>query len=173
MKIILLYSSIDGQTLKICSKIQEELVALNHNVALFSILNFRQTILDYDKIIIASSIRYGKHNIKIVEFIHENVILLNTKKAVFISVNLVARKDEKSQAHTNPYVIKFLNSVSWKPKLVGVFAGKIDYKKYTFFDRTMIKLIMLMTHGPTHSDAEIEYTNWSKVTNFAKQVDEL
>lgn len=173
MKIILLYSSVDGQTFKICTKIQEELVALNHNVALFSILDFHQTILDYDKIIIASSIRYGKHNIKIVEFILENAALLNTKKAAFISVNLVARKEEKSLVHTNPYVNKFLNSISWKPKLVGVFAGKIDYKKYTFFDRTMIKLIMLMTHGPTNSDAEIEYTNWSKVTAFAKQIAEL
>jgi menaquinone-dependent protoporphyrinogen oxidase len=51
--------------------------------------------------------------------------------------------------------------------LVKVFAGKLDYKKYSFFDRKMIQLIMWMTKGPTNTDAEIEYTNWEKVNEFA------
>ena len=44
--------------------------------------------------------------------------------------------------------------------------GKLDYKKYPFFDRIMIRFIMWMTKGPTNTNTEIEYTNWNRVTKF-------
>ena len=83
-------------------------------------------------------------------------------------MNLVARKPEKNQADTNPYVLKFFKKIDWKPTLVEVFAGRLDYKKYSFFDRKMIQLIMWMTKGPTDINTEIEYTDWNKVKDFAK-----
>jgi menaquinone-dependent protoporphyrinogen oxidase len=92
---------------------------------------------------------------------------------VFFSVNLVARKPEKSSPTTNTYVVKFFDKISWKPTYVEVFAGKIDYKKYTFFDRIMIQFIMWMTKGPTNKDAEIEYTKWERVDAFAEKLLEL
>jgi menaquinone-dependent protoporphyrinogen oxidase len=64
-------------------------------------------------------------------------------------------------------VIKFFKSIDWTPTLVEVFAGKLDYKKYPFFDRIMIQFIMWMTKGPTNKDAEIEYTNWNRVDDFS------
>ena len=57
--------------------------------------------------------------------------------------------------------------------MVEVFAGKLDYKKYPFFDRIMIQFIMWMTKGPTNSDAEIEYTNWDRVTEFGNRLKKL
>jgi menaquinone-dependent protoporphyrinogen oxidase len=54
-----------------------------------------------------------------------------------------------------------------------VFAGKLDYKKYSFLDRIMIKLIMVMTKGPTNSKTEIEYTNWKDVVLFTKKLIEI
>ena len=87
-------------------------------------------------------------------------------RTAFFSVNLVARKPEKSAPGTNPYVIKFFKSIDWKPDMVEVFAGMLDYQKYPFFDRIMIQLIMWMTKGPTNSDAKIEYTDWEKVREF-------
>ena len=65
-------------------------------------------------------------------------------------------------------VIKFFKNSTWKPTIVEVFAGKLDYKKYPFFDRIMIQFIMWMTKGPTNTNVEIEYTNWDKVSEFSK-----
>ena len=56
--------------------------------------------------------------------------------------------------------------IDWKPDVVEVFAGMLDYKKYPFFDRIMIQFIMWMTKGPTNSDAKIEYTDWDRVNDF-------
>jgi menaquinone-dependent protoporphyrinogen oxidase len=168
--LLIIYSSVDGQTLKICNALTKQLKEHNQSVDLFSIDAFNADLKNYDKIVIGSSIRYGVHNKKIIEFINSHKQELEAKKSVFFSVNLVARKPEKSTPTGNPYVVKFFKTITWKPTLVEVFAGKIDYKKYTFFDRKMIQLIMWMTHGPTNRDAEIEYTKWDRVHAFGEKL---
>ncbi len=168
-KILIVYSSIDGHTRTICQFINDILKSKGTPAEIFSVQDFDKKIEDYDKILIASSIRYGKHNPLIETLIEENAAILTQKKAVFVSVNLVARKPEKNTAETNPYVAKFLQKIKWKPTMVEVFAGRLDYKLYKLSDRLLIKFIMLITKGPTHSKTPIEYTNWSKVTDFAER----
>ncbi|MFO7673199.1 MAG: menaquinone-dependent protoporphyrinogen IX dehydrogenase [Lutibacter sp.] len=172
-KIGIIYSTVDGQTLKICNKLKEVLQQNNQEVDLISIDDFTGDINKYNKLVIGASIRYGVHNPKIIEFIKTNKTVLDSIKTAFFSVNLVARKPEKSDPDTNPYVVKFFKTIDWKPTVVKVFAGKLDYKKYSYFDRKMIQLIMWMTKGPTNIDAEIEYTNWEKVNEFGLELIDL
>jgi len=82
----------------------------------------------------------------------------------------VARKPEKSRPEHNPYLQKFLRRISWKPGIVAVFAGKIDYPSYRPLDRFMIRLIMWMTKGPTDPNAVIEFTDWQQVEAFGHTV---
>jgi len=51
---------------------------------------------EFDNIIIGASIRYGKHNKKVYEFINENKEILEDKENAFFSVNIVARKPNKN-----------------------------------------------------------------------------
>jgi menaquinone-dependent protoporphyrinogen oxidase len=166
----IIYSSVDGQTLKICNKLRDELLKKDQDIELFSIEDFNEDVINYDRLIIGSSVRYGIHNKKIIEFIKTHKEQLDSIRTAFFSVNLVARKPEKRTHDTNPYVIKFFKTVDWKPNMIEVFAGKIDYKIYSFFDRIMIQFIMWMTKGPTNSDAEIEYTNWDRVKEFGERL---
>ena len=165
-KTVIIYSSVDGQTLKICKKIEEVFVKHKRDVELVSIDDFSSNVSDYDLLVLGASIRYGVHDKKVIEFINSNKKELDAINTAFFSVNLVARKPEKNAPDTNPYVIKFFKSIDWTPTVVEVFAGMLDYKKYPFFDRIMIQFIMWMTKGPTNSDAKIEYTNWDRVTEF-------
>ena len=172
-KIAILYSSVDGQTLKICKALSEQLQQDDHSVTLFSVNDFTGEVTAYDVFVIGASIRYGVHNEKIIDFITTQKAQLDSIKTAFFSVNLVARKPEKNAPDTNPYVIKFFKSINWKPTLVEVFAGKLDYQKYPFFDRIMIQFIMWMTKGPTNANAKIEYTDWEKVREFGKRLHTL
>jgi len=173
MRTIIIYSTIDGHTFKICNRIKEILIANNQLVEMVTIDSFHKSINEYDKIIIASSIRYGKHNSKIIEFINENTNVLNEKLTAFFSVNLVARKLDKDTPSTNPYLLKFMKSIKWCPTIIDVFAGKLDYKKYSFGDKLMIKLIMLLTKGPINSKHAIEFTNWNRVDTFGRKIAEM
>lgn len=172
-KTAILYSSVDGQTLKICNRLIEVLQQNNQNVELFSIDDFDGNVANYDRFIIGSSIRYGVHNKKIIDFINTHKKQLDAIRTAFFSVNLVARKVEKSKPDTNPYVIKFFKTIDWTPTMVEVFAGKLDYRKYSFFDRIMIRFIMWMTKGPTDPNTEIEYTDWDKVKEFGTRLGKL
>lgn len=165
-KIGILYATVDGQTLKISHAIKDVLVEKGNDVELFSIEDFDKKVKDFDKFVIGASIRYGKHNPKIIDFINNNKAALEKTENAFFSVNLVARKPEKASPETNPYFIKFMKEIHWVPKKSAVFAGKLDYQKYPFTDRLMIQLIMWMTKGPTNSKTKIEYTDWDKVNEF-------
>ena len=107
---------------------------------------------------------------KLYKFVDLNKDVLNQKQSVFFSVNVVARKPEKSMPESNPYIKKFLKISKWKPKKIGVFAGKVDYPNYGFFDKYIIKLIMFITNGPTDTSQCYEFTDWSKVDQFAKEL---
>ncbi|WP_143960754.1 menaquinone-dependent protoporphyrinogen IX dehydrogenase [Litoribacter populi] len=172
-KTLILYSSVDGQTLDICGRIKIHLEEKGHVVNLISIQNPPSSLTGYQKIILASSIRYGKHNQELSAYINEHHVLLNQKPSAFVSVNLVARKENKTSAETNPYVKKFLSQIEWKPTMVGVFAGKLDYSKYTFGDKWLIRLIMLLTNGPIFPPIAMEFTNWERVKAFSVSFSKL
>ena len=169
---LIIYSSTDGHTKTICKRIIDLLK--DGNVARLVSLNEAKDVnlSEFNRIIIGASIRYGKHSKELYRFIESNRNILNEKENVFFSVNVVARKSEKNSPETNPYIKKFLKTSKWRPKKIGVFAGKVDYPSYDFFDKYIIKLIMFMTRGPIDTSRSYEFTDWSKVENFAKEINQ-
>ena len=166
---LVIYSSTDGHTKTICERIKNFLNDGNF-AELFSIEDVKKVDLSkFEKIIIGASIRYGKHSKELYNFIKLNKNILDQKKCAFFSVNVVARKPEKNTAETNPYLNKFLKISKWKPNKIKVFAGKVDYPNYNFFDKYIIKFIMFITKGPTDTSQSYEFTDWSKVDDFSKE----
>lgn len=146
---------------------QKKIADSGNTVSLASIDEAKELNLDYfDKVVIAASIRYGKFNKKVYQFVKKNKSLLESKPNAFITVNVTARKEGKDIPEINPYVKKFIKKSHWQPKNMAIFAGRIHYEKYGFFDKTLIKFIMKLTKGPTAPDTNIEFTNWDKVDDF-------
>ena len=167
---LIIYSSTDGQTKTICEKIKS-FSKNSESVKLTSLEEASDfNLQSYENIIIGASIRYGKHNKNLYKFISLNKETLEKKRSAFFSVNVVARKPEKNTPETNPYMQKFLKISNWKPNKLGVFAGKVNYPNYGFFDKYIIRLIMFITKGPTDTTKSFEFTDWSKVEDFAKEL---
>lgn len=173
-KILILYSSTDGHTIKICNRLKQVIHQNTHDITVASVTDSRQIDLQsFDKIVVGASIRYGHHSKHVLDFIKNHRQLLDGKANAFFSVNIVARKAEKNRPETNPYLRKFLRQIEWRPKHLEVFAGKLDYPKYSFFDRMMIRFIMLITKGPTDPATVVEFTDWRQVEAFGKVVSEM
>ena len=172
--ILILYSTTDGHTRSICERLEQVVTDLNHDVVLSVIDNAADIDLGtFEKIVIGASIRYGKHQSQVIDFVSKNQAVLESMPNAFFSVNVVARKPEKNQPDTNPYMQKFLEQIDWQPRKLAVFAGKIDYPRYGFVDRQMIRLIMWMTKGPTDPTTTTEFTDWDKVDEFGQMVAEM
>ncbi len=173
-RICIVYSTTDGHTLEICRRIQALLESDNHQTDLVAI----EAAADVDwsrcdKLVIGARIRYGKHHPQVVDLIRAQAARGRAIPTAFFSVNLVARKPAKSTPETNPYVRKLLQLTGWQPTEAAVFAGKLDYRRYGFGDRHIIRFIMWLTAGPTHLDACIDFTDWSAVDHFARRASRM
>jgi len=169
--ILLIYSTVDGHTREICERLQRHWRDAGHATTLVSLDDHPD--LDpaaFDRVVIGASIRYGRHRQNVVDFINRHAEVLQGRPGAFFSVSLVARKPNRDSVESNPYVRRFLKTIRWRPDIVEVFAGKLDYPRYAFWDRLMIRLIMWMTKGPTDPETVVDYTNWGRVEAFAQRM---
>ena len=172
--ILIMYSTTDGHTLEICQYLQQVIERNDNRVTLQSMDDESNVdMTPFDKIVLGASIRYGKHSKQVYEHIKRNKQVLDSKPNAFFSVNVVARKPGKNRPETNPYLKKFLKQISWQPKELAVFAGKLDYPRYSYWDRQIIRFIMWMTKGPTDPETVIDFTDWKQVESFGQLISDM
>jgi menaquinone-dependent protoporphyrinogen oxidase len=170
-QLLIAYATTDGHTRHIADHLRGILTARGHAVTVKPIAECGKADIDAcDAVVIGASIRYGKHQPRVGEFIERHQAALEARPNAFFSVNVVARKPGKDVPEGNPYLQKFLRTITWKPQRLAVFAGRIDYPSYGFLDRTMIRFIMWMTKGPTDPKAVVEFTDWSRVDAFGETI---
>jgi menaquinone-dependent protoporphyrinogen oxidase len=169
MRILLVCSSTDGHTRRICERLRGLLQDAGDAVTLRMIDDADEVPPDgFEMAVIGARIRYGHTDKRIIAYANRHAAALNAMPSAFFSVNLVARKAGKDMPDTNPYVSAFLRRVAWRPRLLEVFAGKLVCPRYGMLDRWIIRFIMWLTDGPTRSDAVVEFTDWQRVDAFGK-----
>lgn len=170
-RMLLLYSTTDGQTLAIGRRLAAIVAAAGHAVELRPIEAADTAVLDgYAMIVIGARIRYGHHSPQVRDFVRRHRALLESRPSGFFSVCVVARKPGKDTPAGNPYYRKFLRRSGWRPRFQAVFAGRIDYRRYGPVDRALIRFIMWLTGGPTAPDACVEFTDWTAVEAFGREL---
>ncbi|GAB1622189.1 menaquinone-dependent protoporphyrinogen IX dehydrogenase [Agarivorans albus] len=174
MKLLVLYSSCEGQTLKIAKHIVSQ--QAGEVAADYIQIDSNQQSLDltsYDKVLIGASIRYGKFRPQLYSLLAEYQNQLANVPVAFFGVCLTARKPEKNTPETSVYMKKLNLNAAWMPKLQAVFAGALLYSKYTWWQALLIQFIMKMTGGSTDKSQDLELTDWAKVDEFATQFAKL
>jgi menaquinone-dependent protoporphyrinogen oxidase len=169
----LYYASHDGHARKIATHIAERLagrgIAVNPGdlaVSQPSPFDLAQASL----VAAVLAVRYGRHLPEGMAFVDTFRRLNRPPPLALASVNLTARKPGKDTAEGSVYLRKLIARNGLKPALATAFAGKLDYPRYSFFDRHVIRFIMLITGGPTNPNTVVEYTDWNKVDAFADAI---
>lgn len=169
--VLIAYSTSDGHTRAICERIARGLESPGVSVNLRPVPECSDAdVAASGAIVIGASIRYGKHKPEVAAFVTRHRTTLQARPNALFSVNVVARKPQKSRAQTNPYFKRLLQEIGWLPQLAEVFAGRIDYPRLGPVDRTMIRFIMWMTQGPTDPKRSFEFTDWQRVDAFAERI---
>ena len=119
-KVLLLCSSTDGQTRKICDRLRRMMQDAGDEVTLAMIEDARElSPAGFQMAVIGARIRYGRTDARVIEYANRHAAVLNAMPSAYFSVNVVARKPEKSRPETNPYVQAFVRRT---------FAGcKLDF----------------------------------------------
>lgn len=170
------YATRDGQSRRIALRICERLAAHGIGVAprdLAGAWPVAEELASAAVVVLVAAVRYGRHLPEARRFLACYRALAPAPALALASVNLTARKPGKSSANTNPYLRKLVAQTGCRPVAAAAFAGRLDYPRYGWLDRQLIRSIMWLTGGPTDPGACVEYTAWDAVDAFAARVAEL
>jgi menaquinone-dependent protoporphyrinogen oxidase len=170
------YATRDGQSRRIAERISLRLAESGIAAPPLDLAVSRLVPADLaaaSVVVLVAAVRYGRHLPDADRFLATYRSLNSPPPLAFASVNLTARKPGKTTAINNPYLRKAIERHRLTPALAAAFAGKLDYRRYGWMDRQVIRFIMLLTRGPTDPDACVEYTSWPAVDEFAARIADL
>jgi menaquinone-dependent protoporphyrinogen oxidase len=170
----LYYATRDGQSRRIAEHIfrrlaESEMLAPPQDVAVTPPADLAAASV----VVLVAAVRYGRHLPEADRFLAAYRSLKSPPPLALASVNLTARKPAKTTAAGNTYLRKVIARHRLAPALAVAFAGRLDYRRYGWLDRQIIRFIMLLTRGPTKPDTCIEYTSWHAVDEFADRIADL
>jgi menaquinone-dependent protoporphyrinogen oxidase len=170
-EVLLVYSTTDGHTRRICERLARTVRDSGGAARVVHLPECHAADIEASgSVVIGASIRYGKHKPEVTDFVGRHRAALEARPNAFFSVNVVARKPGKDVPEGNPYLQKFLRRIPWQPQRLAVFAGRLDYPSLGALDRLVIRFIMWMTRGPTDPTAVVEFTDWSRVDAFGREI---
>jgi len=169
-RVLVIHGSRFGQSTKIAEAISDGLVACGVGTDVGALT--ATTTPDperHDGLVLVTSVRYGHFDRNAGRLIQRHRAWLDSVPTLLVTVSLTARTPEKRDPAVHVYTRKFLAKTNWQPTQVEVMAGALEYPRYNILDREAIRLIMRMTGGPTDPTTNIEYTDWDRAAEVARE----
>lgn len=173
MKVLAVYGSTYGQAEAVMHRVAATLQADGHDVQTFrgDALPADLAVDGFDAVIVAASIIVGKYQAYIRSFVRRHAVALRTRPTAFISVSGTSPETLKAwRDAARAYVERFCRETGWEPRWTATFSGALRYQHYGLVTRWIMKLIAGRTGGPTDTSREYEFTDWSAVDRFARDL---
>jgi menaquinone-dependent protoporphyrinogen oxidase len=170
------YATRDGQSRRIAERIAERLAEWEIDTLPkdLGVLQPSQSCLESaGLVVLVAAIRYGKLLPEARDFLAAYQKLETKPKLVFLVVNLSSRKPGKETPKGSVYIRKAMKQYELAPAFARAIPGRLDYRRYTWRDRQLIRFIMFLTGGPTDPKTSIEYTPWDVVDDIANKIADL
>jgi menaquinone-dependent protoporphyrinogen oxidase len=171
--VLIVYGSTDGQTRRIAERMGEVLVTLGQHVHVVDSASVPADVApgEFDAALVLGSVRMGKHQKTLADFVRKFRLELDAIPNAFISVSLSAARSGKPSAQRE--VAKtfqdFADRTGWRPNAKFAVAGALPYSRYSLRIRLIMKFISWMTGGDTDTSRDYEYTDWESVEDFARR----
>lgn len=164
MKILIIYSTTEGQTRKISRYMTEVLKGKGHQVTLCDVTDDPPNPIDFDYVFVGASIHMGKYQKPIKYFIKENLDALNNIKSIFFSVCLAVASDlPEEHEEAEETLSHFIRGLGWKPNNIFHVAGALKYTQYNWLIKLVLKNIAKKQGDSTDTSRDHEYTNWEQL----------
>ena len=171
-RVLVVYGSTDGQTRRIAERMAAVLVSQGPEVQTVDSAAAPADIApgDFDAALVLGSVRMGKHQQALADFVRKFRLELDAIPNAFISVSLSAARNKPSaQREVAKTFQHFVTRTGWRPNARLAIAGALPYSRYTLRIRLVMKLISWMTGGDTDTSRDYEYTDWELVEDFARR----
>jgi len=169
-RVLVIYGTSYGQTEKIANRIADVLQRRGFAIELCNAATGRPTLTleQYAGIVVGSSIIARGHQRSIVQFIHDNVALLNRVPSAFFQVSASAGSGSPAARQAAQQIMeKFVADQGFTPVLSASLAGAINYTRYSLLLKWYMKRASAKNGGSTDTSRDHEYTDWADVERFA------
>ncbi len=169
----LFYATRDGQSQRIAERIASRLAELGISAPTQNLAEGQpepSRLAEAELVAIVAAVRYGRLLPEAEQFLSTYGALCKPPGLVLLSVNLTARKPGKDTVEGNVYLRKSIIRHRLTPVLALAIAGRLDYARYGWVDRQLIRFIMKLTGGPTDPATCIEFTPWHVVDQVALRI---
>lgn len=166
-RVLIVYSSFDGQTARIAERMASVITMAGHAVTLRDAPAAGADIERCDAVLVGGAIRYGRFSAALEQLARANQVALSRRPNAFFCVCLAARDPASGPRTAAGYLGKFRRRTGWQPQRTAVFAGALPYRRYGPLRRFMMRLISRAAGGDTDTSRDYEYTEWTAVERFA------
>lgn len=130
----------------------------------------------YAAALLVASIHYGRHAKRIVAFARNHHQTLDVLPSGFVSVSMTQASVDSTtldpqlrrRAHEDLSVAigHFIEATGWHPRAIHRAAGALQYTRYGWFTRWVMKRIAKSQAGSTDTSRDHEYTDWDALERF-------
>ena len=168
MKILVLFSSVEGHTKKIASEIASQLEKSGAEVFLTNVTD--PGYCDpgvYDAAILCAPIHIGEYPSAFIQYIQNWKSALKSIPTAMISVSLAIISDDPSEkSEAEAYTDQLLEKTGWIADHVHHAAGALKYLEYDFFKRWVMRRIVGSESGMVDTSKDYELTDWKALSEF-------
>jgi menaquinone-dependent protoporphyrinogen oxidase len=170
-RILVLFSTFDGQTARIAERIGAALAAAGHvaTVKPADDPGVWRAIGEHDAVIVGGAIHRGRHARILEKGTRANAAALAAHPNAFFSVSLSAAGTPDQVANARACVDDFCKRTGWHPRAIALFGGALLYRKYNPLLRMLMRFIARAAGGDTDTSRDYEYTDWQAVERFASR----
>lgn len=125
----------------------------------------------YEGVIIAGSVKFGRHQRYLRDFVRHFARQLNAMPSAFVSVcGALAGNQEAGRQEAREYIDRFLRETGWHPGHIIPVAGAVAYTRYGPLTRWIMKRISARTGRPTDTSRDWEFTDWEALESQITQL---
>lgn len=169
--IAVLYATNHGHTERIARHIADVATRADAVAYAFDVRNIAPSFAfdQYDAIVLAGSIRFGRHQRRLERFVIRNRARLERVETVLVSVSGAAIKPE-GHGEAVRFTEDFFARTAWRASNTFLIGGAYSYTRYGWLTKWIMKRIARDTGLSTDTARDHDYTDWPAVERFALQL---
>ena len=162
MKVLIGYSSKEGQTRKIARYVADRLADNGNAIELLRLEDASDIELTrFDRVILASPIHAGHYHRSFSEFAADKAAQLNSMPTLLLSVSLAAAgHDAEDWKGLDQIAADLKEATAWTPSVVEQVPGAYKPSEYDIFRRLIMRRIVGAKDPDANLDMDKEYTDW-------------
>ncbi|WP_170775225.1 flavodoxin domain-containing protein [Ruegeria lacuscaerulensis] len=167
MTVLIAFATVEGQTAKIARFIGDIVKEAGFNTRLINTdeMHDHVSLDDVAKVILLAPVHERRHPESFEAYVASNRDALMKRKSLVLSVGLKAAF-ASGREEARDYLKEMLMRTGMEPNATALIAGAVRPESYGYFEREILKHVVLLGRKIDPRDGAREFTDWDELTSI-------